>query len=85
MSWEDEQDRFTLETRLNHSSPEVVYQELRKMGLEVIGNRFWKKFSQPGRGRRYDDRLEISLIERNEQLINLGLATGLHPVRLTPA
>src|ERR1051326_6157285 len=63
MSWEDEQDGLTLEARLSHSSPEIVYEQLKKIGLgaSLFGNKV--------------DTLEMTLIERNEPIINLGLAT----------
>ena len=63
MAWAEEQDRLTFEARLAHASPDLVFQELKKLGarprLEILGR---------------DDRFETVLVRRNQPLINLGLA-----------
>jgi hypothetical protein len=64
MTWAEEQDKLTQEARLFLASPEVVFEELKKLSAGT-------KTSLLGRG----DRLEAVLIKRNEPLINLGLAT----------
>ena len=63
MNWEEEQERLTLEARLLASSPEAVFEELKTLSL--------KTRAQPLNS---GDKYEISLINRNERLINLGLA-----------
>lgn len=62
MDWHDEQDRMILGARLAKSSPEVVYQEL-KRAAAARTSRF---------GRLPVD--EASLLGRNDPLINLALA-----------
>jgi hypothetical protein len=62
LSWEQEQEKFILEARLLASSPDVVFEKLRKLSAKV---------EHPG----FNDKHEVSLVERNERLINLGLAT----------
>jgi hypothetical protein len=65
MSWEAEQDRITREGRLYFAPPEVVFAELKQLGRR---NRreIWSSSST--------EALEAKLIERNDQLINIGLA-----------
>jgi len=57
MPWVDEQERLTLEARLQVASPEEVYRELKEIGqkprLELFGR---------------DDDIEVSLIERDHPL-----------------
>ena len=65
MSWEEEQERLTLEARLLASSPEAVFEELKELSAKTRAQRWWKNF---------DDKYEIGLVSRNERLINLGLA-----------
>ena len=62
MDWEKEQERLTLEARLLASSPEAVFEELKKLSVQVRAKRF------------NDDKYEMILVNRNERLINLGLA-----------
>ena len=64
MSWEDEQDRVTREGRLFLAPPEMVFAELKRLGRR---NRAEIMAAQT-------EALEATLIERNDQLINLGLA-----------
>jgi hypothetical protein len=70
MAAETEHDRLTKQARLYLSPPEVVFEELRKQAQ--LSRSEW--FS-------YDDKeIEPTLLERNEPLINLGLACfGANP------
>jgi hypothetical protein len=64
MAPETEQDQLIKQARLHLSPPEVVFEELKKQAQR--SRREW--FS-------YDDaKIEPMLLERNEPLINLGLA-----------
>jgi hypothetical protein len=62
MPWEDEQGRLTQEARLSVASPEEVVRELKRVAqksrTELLGR----------------EAIEALLIERNDRLINLGLA-----------
>src|SRR6516225_2377946 len=60
MPWGDEQERLTQEARLSVASPEEVVREL-------------KRRAQKSRFAR-DKAIEELLVERNDPLINLGLA-----------
>jgi hypothetical protein len=64
MSWEAEQERLTQHARLHASGPEAVFEELKKQGRR----------SQMDLLTARDEKLEVILLERNEPLINLGLA-----------
>jgi hypothetical protein len=64
MAWGEEQDELTQEARLFLASPEVVFQELKKLSARP-------KADLLGR----NDRLETALVKRNHPLINLGLAS----------
>src|SRR5262245_21007705 len=63
MPWGDEQERLTQEARLSVASPEEVLRELKRISqkshLELLGR---------------DEAMEALLVERNDPLINLGLA-----------
>jgi hypothetical protein len=63
MPWGDEQERLTQEARLSVASPEEVLRELKRIaqqpGFELMGR---------------DEAIEALLVERNDPLINLGLA-----------
>jgi hypothetical protein len=61
MPWDDEQERLTQEARLSVASPEEVLRELK---LKAHRPRF----------ARDEATIEALLVERNEPLINLGLA-----------
>ena len=63
MSWVDEQERLTRKARLEISSPEQVFRELRTYGQRIVVDRS-----------SYDEQLEMTLIERGEPLIDLALA-----------
>ena len=65
LNWEEEQDRLTLEARLLASSPEAVFDELKKLSAKTRAQPFWNN---------RNDKYEIGLVDRNERLINLGLA-----------
>jgi hypothetical protein len=65
LNWEEEQERLTLEARLLASSPEAVFDELKKLSAKTRAHPFWNNSG---------DKYEISLVSRNERLINLGLA-----------
>jgi hypothetical protein len=65
LNWEEEQETLTLEARLLASSPEAVFEELKKLSAKTRARRWWNDSA---------DKYEISLINRNERLINLGLA-----------
>jgi hypothetical protein len=64
MPWEDEQEQLTREARLFHSSPEVVFEEIKKLGQAARSDRFLLNAGKA----------EPTLLERNDRLINLGLA-----------
>jgi hypothetical protein len=64
VSWEEEQDQLTQQARLYLASPEVVFQELKKLAAVMKEKGWWNR----------NDTLETVLIERNDPLINLGLA-----------
>ena len=63
MPWEEEQERLTQEARLSVASPEEVLRELKRIAqrprLELLGR---------------NEAIEALLVERNDPLINLGLA-----------
>src|SRR5262249_2489585 len=65
LSWEDEQEKLILEARLLASSPEVVFEELKKLSAKTVAHPWWNTSGED---------YEISLVSRNERLINLGLA-----------
>jgi hypothetical protein len=60
MSWENEQDRIVREGRLYSAPPEMVFAELKGKRGDI--------------SRSEMEALEILLVERNDPLINLGLA-----------
>ena len=62
MPWEEEQERLTQEARLSVASPEEVLLELKRIAQKP-------RFELMGR-----DAIEALLVERNDPLINLGLA-----------
>jgi hypothetical protein len=64
MSWEDQQNRITREGRLFLAAPEVVFDELKE-----LSRRNRREILSSG-----TEALEATLIQRNEPLINLGLA-----------
>jgi hypothetical protein len=63
MPWGEEQERLTQEARLNVASPEEVLRELKRIAQKP-------RFELLGR----DEAIEALLVERNDPLINLGLA-----------
>ena len=63
MSWEDEQYDITREGRLHLAPPEMVFAELKELSRRSRAQ--WSSTTEA---------LEAMLIERNEPLINLGLA-----------
>lgn len=65
MNWDEEQERLILEARLLASSPEAVFEELKKLSAKIRAQPLWTG----------DDKYEVRLIDRNDRLINLGLAT----------
>jgi hypothetical protein len=64
MSWEAAQERLTRQARLCASSPEAVFGELKRLGRRSKAELLTYR----------DEKLEPVLLERNEPLINLGLA-----------
>jgi len=68
MPWAEEQDKATLDARLFHSSSEAVFRELQERA-EATRNRGWTDSSFG-----YPINLEPVLLERDDPLINLGLA-----------
>jgi hypothetical protein len=64
LNWEQEQERLILEARLLTSSREVVFEDLKKLAA---------KTTLEGYRNRNND-YEMRLLQRNERLINLGLA-----------
>jgi hypothetical protein len=65
MAVETEQDQLIKPTRLHFSAPEIVFEELKKQAQRSRHEWFY-----------YDDKkIEPMLLERNEPLINLGLAS----------
>jgi hypothetical protein len=64
MPWGEEQDKLTQEARLTLASPEVVFQELKKLSAGTRADLLGR-----------NDRLETVLLRRNQPLINLGLAS----------
>jgi hypothetical protein len=65
LNWDEEQEKLTLEARLLASSPEAVFEELKKRSAKIRAQRWWTGT---------DDKYEVSFVNRNERLINLGLA-----------
>src|SRR5438876_3359156 len=63
MPWEEEQERLTEQARLSVASPEEVVRELKRVAQKP-------RFELWGR----DETIEALLVERNDRLINLGLA-----------
>jgi hypothetical protein len=63
MSWREDRDALTQKARLFLASPEVVFQELKKLD-QGSERRWWDR----------NDTFEPTLVERNDPLINLGLA-----------
>jgi hypothetical protein len=64
MAAETEQDQLIKLARLHLSPPEVVFEELKKQAQR--SRREWVSYD--------DTKIEPMLLERNEPLINLGLA-----------
>src|SRR5438067_954342 len=64
MPWSEEQARLTQEARLHIASPEEVYRELQEIAKKPRGQLMGR-----------DDKIEAALVERNQPLINLGLAS----------
>jgi hypothetical protein len=64
MPWEEEQERLTQEARLNAASPAEVFRELKRTAPKALIERLSR-----------DKALEVGLVERNDPLINLGLAS----------
>jgi hypothetical protein len=62
MSWSNEQERLTQEARLSVANPEEVLRELKR------------RAQKPQLLFRRDEAIEALLVERNDPLINLGLA-----------
>jgi hypothetical protein len=65
MNWEEEQQNLMREARLLSSNPEAVVEELKALSARTRAQPWWNS---------YGDKYEISLFNRNERLINLGLA-----------
>jgi FMN phosphatase YigB (HAD superfamily) len=65
LNWDEEQERLILEARLLASSPEAVFEELKKLSAKIRAQHLWTG----------DDKYEVKLIDRNERLINVGLAS----------
>jgi hypothetical protein len=65
VAWEEEQELLTRQARLYLASPEVVYLELKQLAINSDKTRRWWYRS---------DTHEAALVERNDTLINLGLA-----------
>jgi hypothetical protein len=63
MPWEDEQERLTQEARLSVASPEEVVRELKRVAQKSRGELFGR------------EAIEALLVERNDRVINLGLAS----------
>jgi hypothetical protein len=63
MPWEDEQERLTQEARLSVASPEEVVRELKRVAQKPRGELFGR------------EAIEALLLERNDRVINLGLAS----------
>ena len=64
MSWENEQDKIVREGRLYAAPPEMVFAELKDLSRRNRGEILSSK----------TEALETLLVERNDPLINLGLA-----------
>jgi hypothetical protein len=64
MSWEAEQDRIVREGRLYFAPPEMVFSELKELGRRSRAELFSST----------TEALEAKLMERNDPLINIGLA-----------
>jgi hypothetical protein len=64
MPWGEEQERLTQEARLSVASPEEVLLELKRVAQKSRGE-LWG---------RDNEAIEALLVERNDRLINLGLA-----------
>jgi hypothetical protein len=62
MSWGEEQERLTQEARLSVASAEEVVRELKRVAQKSRGELFGR------------EAIEALLVERNDRLINLGLA-----------
>src|SRR5258705_13787616 len=84
MSWENEQDRIVRGGRLYSAPPELVFAELKDLSRRNRGEILSSK----------TEALETLLVERNDPLINLGLAcygtnkhvfTALYKHSLEPA
>jgi len=64
MSWENEQDRIVREGRVYSAPPEMVFAELKELRRRDRGEIYSSK----------TEAVETLLVERNDPLINLGLA-----------
>ena len=64
MSWENEQDKIVREGRLYFAPPEIVFAELKELSRRNRGEILSSETKA----------LEARLVERNDPLINLGLA-----------
>jgi hypothetical protein len=65
--WEFEQARFTEEARLLSAPPSMVLEELKTVARRIRSAR--------GLQHQLPEKLEATLVERGEKLINLALAS----------
>ena len=70
MPWSQRQAQLTKEAWLHIASPEEVYRELQEVAKEIAKKPFVERFDRV----LANDEIELTLIERNQPLINLGLA-----------
>jgi hypothetical protein len=70
MPWSQRQAQLTKEAWLHIASPEEVYRELPEVATEIAKKPFVERFDRV----LANDEIELTLIERNQPLINLGLA-----------
>ena len=70
MPWSQRQAQLTKEAWLHIASPEEVYRELQEVATEIAKKPFVERFDRV----LANDEIELTLIERNQPLINLGLA-----------
>jgi hypothetical protein len=65
LNWEDEQEKLLVGPKLLALGADVVFDELKKLSAKTKTDRWWNNS---------EGKYEISLLHRNERLINLGLA-----------
>jgi hypothetical protein len=67
LGWEEEQERLILEARLLASSPEVVFEELKRLSAKTVTNRWWNAET----AKKALDVVRASLVEMQKAVATL--------------